>query len=75
MFYGKNLTGERKGTASSLDITGQLNIDNGSFLSSGNIISSGIISASHADFEELYANRFYWNQRSFNFIELDSHWS
>ena len=47
MNYGKNLTGEKKGTFTSLDVTGNLNIDNdGSFLSSGNILSSGSISAS-----------------------------
>ena len=59
MNYVKNLIGERNGTFSSLDITGQLNIDNGGFLSSGNIISSGSMPASFADFEELYADRLY----------------
>ena len=29
MNYGKNLTGERKATFSSVDITGQLSLDNG----------------------------------------------
>jgi len=75
MNYGKNLTGEKKGTFTSLDVTGNLNIDNdGSFLSSGNILSSGSISASHADFDELYADRFYCNQSSFNVVEFNSHW-
>ena len=75
MNYRKNLTGEKKGTFTSLDITGNLNIDNdGSFLSSGNILSSGSISASHGDFEELYAYRFYGGQGSFNHVEFDSHW-
>ena len=74
--FGKNLTGERKGTFTQLDVSGQLNIDNdGSFFSSGNILSSGSISASHADFEELYANRFYCNQGSINHMEFDSHWA
>ena len=71
----KYLTGERKATFSSVDITGQLSIDNGSFLTSGNIISSGSMSASHADFDELYADRFYCNQGSFNFVEFDGHWA
>ena len=53
MNYGKNLTGEKKGTFSSLDVTGQLNIDdNGSFLSSGNIVSSGSITALHGAYED-----------------------
>ena len=46
MFYGKNLTGEKKGTFSTIDITGQLNIDdNASFVSSGDVYSSGEIKA------------------------------
>ena len=71
MNYGKKLTGERNATFSSVDVTGQLNLDNGSFLSSGNIVSSDSMSASHADFDELYASRFYCNQGSFNFVEFD----
>ena len=74
MNYGKNLTGERKGTFSSLDVTGLLNIDNGSFITNGNIYLSGSMSASHAEFDELFADRFYCNQGSFNLIELDSNW-
>ena len=62
MNYGKNLTGERKATFSSVDVTGQLSIDNGSFLISGHIVSSGSMSASNADFDELNADRFYCNQ-------------
>ena len=59
MNYEKNLTGEKKGTFSSLDMTGQLNIDiNGSFLSSGNIVSSGSITAKHGDYEDLFATQF-----------------
>ena len=52
MMHGKNLTiyMERKATFSSVDVTGQLSIDSRSFLSSGNIVSSGSTSASHADF-------------------------
>ena len=33
------------------------------------------MSASHADFDELYASRFYCNQGSFNFVEFDGHWT
>ena len=75
MNYGKNLTGERKGTFSTLDVTGLLNIDNGSFITNGNIYLSGSMSASHAEFDELYADRFYCNQGSFNFVEFDGHWA
>ena len=75
MNYGKNLTGERKATFSSVDITGQLSLYNGSFLSSGHIVSSGSMSASHAEFDDLYADRFYCNQGSFNFVEFDRHWA
>ena len=66
------MTGERKGTFSSLDVTRLLNIDNESFITNGNILLSGSMSASHAEFDELYADRFYCNQASFNLIELDS---
>ena len=72
MNYGKNLTGERKATFSSVDVTGLVSIENGSFVSTGNIIFSGSISASHADFDDLYASRFPCNQATFNLIELDS---
>ena len=58
MNYGKNLTGERKATFSSVDVTGLLSIENGSFVSTGNIISSGSMSASHADFDYLYVSGF-----------------
>ena len=75
MNYGKKLTGERKGTFSSLDVTGLLNIDNGSFITNGNIYLSGSMSASHAEFDELYTDRFYCNQGSFNFVEFDGHWA
>jgi len=74
MNYGINLTGERKATFSSVDVTGLLSIENGSFVSTGNIISSGSMSASHADFDDLYASRFRCNQATFNLIELDSNW-
>jgi len=74
MNYGKNLTGERKATFTSVDVTGLLSIENGSFVSSGNILSSGSMSASHAEFDDLYASRFYCNQATFNLIELDSNW-
>ena len=75
MNYVKNLTGERKGTFSTLDVTGLLNNENGSFLSSGNILSSGSMNASHAEFDELYTDRFYCNQGSFNFVEFNGHWA
>ena len=74
MSYGKNLTGEKKATFSSVNVTGLLNIENGSFVFNGNILSSGSMSASHAEFDELYASRFYCNQATFNLIELDSNW-
>jgi len=74
MSYGKNLTGEKKATFTSVDVTGLLSIENGSFVSSGNILSSGSMSASHAEFDDLYASRFYCNQATFNLIELDSNW-
>ena len=55
MFYGKNLTGERKATFSVLDVTQSLNIDdNGSFLSSGNIFLTGKITAVHGDYDDMY---------------------
>ena len=53
MSYGKNLTGEKKATFTSVDVTGLLSIENGSFKSNGNILSSGSMSASHAEFDEL----------------------
>ena len=52
MNYGKKLTGERKTIFSSVEVTGQLNIDNRSFLSSGHIVSSGSMSASYAYFAD-----------------------
>ena len=75
MNYGKNLTGGRQGRFSSLDVTGLLNIDNGSFITNGNIYLSGSMSGLHAEFDELYADRFYCNQASFNFVEFDGHWA
>ena len=76
MNYGKNLTGEKKGTFSSLDVTGQLNIDdNGSFLSSGNIVSSGSITALHGAYEDLYAKKFNCSNASFSYVEFDEHWT
>ena len=75
MKYEKNLIVERKEIFSTLDVAGLLNIENLSFLSSGNILLSGSMSASHADFEKLYADMLYCNQGSFNFIEFDGQWS
>ena len=58
MNYRKNLTGEQKATFILVDITAQLSIENKSFLTSGNIISLESMLASHADFDELYTDRF-----------------
>ena len=66
MNYEKNLIGEKKATFRTLDITAQLNIDIGSFLSSVAIVYSGSMSASRADFDYLYADRFRSSQRTFN---------
>ena len=53
----KNLTGEKKGIFTTLDITQSLNIDeNGSFISSGNMFSSGSIVAVHGKYTDLYAD-------------------
>ena len=66
MYHSKNLTGERKGTFTMLDITQILNVDdNGSFLLSGNILSSGSIQAVRGDFDDLYASSFYCESASF----------
>ena len=76
MNFGKNLTGEQKGTFSSLDITQSLNIDdNASIMSTGNIVSSGSICATHGDFNDLYADRFNCNNASFTYVEFDEQWS
>ena len=76
MNYKKNLTGEKIGTFSSLDVTGQLNIDdNGSFLSSGNIFSSGSITAKHGDYEDLFASQFNCTNASFDYVEFNEHWT
>ena len=72
MYLSKNLTGERKGTFTTLDVTQTLNIDdNGSFLSSGNILSSGSIQAVHGDFDDVYASSFYCDSASFLYTEFD----
>ena len=66
MYYGKNLTGEKKATFSTLDITQSLNIDNdGSFLSSGNILSTGKIKAVHGDCDDLFVNSLLCTNASF----------
>ena len=55
MYYGKNLTGEKKATFSTLDTTQSLNIDDdGSFLSSGNILSTGKKKTVHGDYDDLF---------------------
>ena len=62
----KNLTGEKKGTFTTLDITQSLNIDdNGCFVSSGNILSSGLITAKHGDYVDLFAKSFSCTNASF----------
>ena len=33
------------------------------------------MSSSYADFDELYADKFFSKQGSFNFVKLDGHWA
>ena len=76
MYYGKNLTGEKKATFSTLDITQSLNIDdNGSFLSSGNILSSGKIKAVHGDYDDLFVKSLSCTNASFFYVEFDEQWT
>ena len=75
MSIRKNLTGERKGTITTLDVTNSLNIDdNGCFVSSGNILSSVLITAVHGDYGDLFAKYkcifFMWNLMSNGLIFL-----
>ena len=57
-------------------MTGQLNIDiNGSFLSRGNIVSSGSITAKHGDYEDLFATQFNCINASFDYVEFKEHWT
>ena len=68
----KNLTGEKKGIFTTLDITHSLNIDdNGCFVSSGNILSSGLITAVHSDYGNLFAKSFSCTNSSFSYVEWD----
>ena len=76
MFYEKNLTSERKATFSVLDVTQSLNIDdNGSFLSSGNIFSTGKITAVHVDYDDMYVKSLSCGNASFNYVEFDEQWA
>ena len=76
MFYGKNLTGERKATFSVLDVTQSLNIDdNGSFLSSGNIFSTGNITAVHGDYDDMYVKSLSCGNASFTYVDFDEQWT
>ena len=76
MYYGKNLTGEKKATFSTLDITQSLNIDdNGSFLSSGNILSTEKIEAVHGDYDDLFVNSLSCSNASFFYVEFDEQWT
>ena len=73
MNFGKNLTGEQKGTFRSLDITQSLNIDdNASIVSSG---TSGSICAVHGDFYDLYCESFNYSNASFKYVEFTKLWS
>ena len=75
MNYSKNLTGERIATFSTLDVTGQLNItDNGCFLSRGNIISSGSITANHGNFADLYVKSLSCTNASFDYVEFNENY-
>ena len=72
MNYSKNLTGERIATFSTLDVTGQFNItDNGCFLSRGNIISSGSITAKHGNFADLYVKSLLCMNTPFDYVEFN----
>ena len=72
----KNLTGEKKGTFTTLDITQSLNIDdNGCFVSSGNILSSGLITAVHGNYDNLFAKSFSCTNASFYYVEFDEQWT
>ena len=73
--FSKNLTGERKGTFTSLDVSGQFNIDdNGSFLNRGSIISSGSITARHGEFADLYVKSFSCTNASFDYVEFNENY-
>ena len=72
----KNLTGEQKGTFTTLDITQSLNIDdNGCCVHSGNILSSGLITAVHGDYGHLFAKSFSCINASFDYVEFDEQWT
>ena len=72
----KNLTGEKKGIFTTLDVTQSLNIDeNGSFISSGNMFSSGSIVAVHGKYTDLYAHSLSCTNASFYYVEFDEQWT
>ena len=67
---------KKKATFSVLDVTQTLNIDDsGSFVSSGNIFSSGSITAVHGDYNDLFCKSFSCLSASFNYVELDEIWT
>ena len=77
MHYGKNLTGEKKVTFGTLDITQSLNIDdNGSLLSSGNILSTGKIKAVHGDCDDLFVlKQLVMYECIVFYVEFDEQWT
>ena len=59
-----------------MDITQSLNIDdNGSFVSSGNILSSGKIKAVHGDYDDLFVKSLSCTNASFFYVEFDEQWT
>ena len=72
----ENLTGKKKGTFTTLDITQSLNIDdNGCFTSSGNILSSGLLTTVSGDHVDLFAKSFSCTNTSFYSVEFDEQWT
>ena len=72
----KNLTGKKKGTFTTLDVTQSLNIDdNGCFVSSGNILSCGLITAVHGDYGDLFCKSFSCTNASFYYVEFYEQWT
>ena len=45
------------------------------FVSSGNILSSGLITAAHGDYSNLFAKSFSFTNGSFYYIEFDEQWT
>ena len=72
----KNLTGKKKRTFTTLDVTQALNIDdNGCFVSSGNKLSSGLITAVHGDYGDLFCKSFSCTNASLYYVEFDEQWT